>query len=430
MQPGDEASPEQREELLRVQVQLLFRHLERGYVTIADHLAETTEALKEVEFDKLGRPLLHTVPERVRSLARTHALIAMARKDEVDDELAAESPINAMLPDVVEVDAAILEQCTRDSRFLPLAFELYSEATGVLALCGGLAKIANQEFGRNQAICAGSLVRVAKFMRAVLVLAADNHHAEVMYALMRPIAESAVTVRFLAAKDDEKLYTRFVEYSLGPERELYDIIQRNIGERGGTVLPIEQQMLDSINVYCERSGLKITDISPKDPDWGGNVRQRLDAIGAPDAYAALLRGPSHAIHGSWVDLMMRHLSYEDGKFSPALESDGPDVRFMLPIARFVLVAAHEYLTTFYGDHAQLRPLRERIADLDRRLSQLDNAHRAWRDAAWHKRREQGAQSPDLADERGGGPVEAPIDGPDEARPAAGTAQEGDGERCG
>jgi hypothetical protein len=61
--------------------------------------------------------------------------------------------------------------------------------------------------------------------------------------------ESAINLEFLASKNDDKYFDQFVKFSLGPERELYDIIEANVAARGGEVWPIEQRMF-GLNQQC------------------------------------------------------------------------------------------------------------------------------------------------------------------------------------
>ncbi len=366
--------------LLQMQVHRLLQALESDTLVLEEALAETSEALKEIKLDKRGLPLLHTVPDRVRSLARIMAMRMAAQQQEQDDELAASSPMRDFLPDRTEVTEEVLDRCARDNRFFPLAFNLFAEVMTLATACALLAQMSNQELERNQAICAGSLVRISKFMRAMLTLAEDNQHGEIIYTLHRPIVESAITVRYLIAKDDPKFYDQFVEFSLGPEREVFDQVQDNINARGGVVLPIEQSMLNSINTTAEKSGVKIEDVSREDKNWGGNVRNRLQALGEPQLYGGFYRLPSHGIHGTWVDLIMRHLNYEDGKFTVNLKSPGADVRNLLPLALLILTTVFEYLQAFYDGHPQVRPLFDAIEDLYSRIQTADAAHQAWREA--------------------------------------------------
>src|SRR5882724_4123492 len=137
-----------------------------------------------------------------------------------------------------------------------LVFELYKEALSVVNLAAHLLDdAANAKGGwpRNQAICAGLMIRITKFMLVVTQLSAKRDRADVVFALDRSILESAVNLEFLLTKNDDAVFDQFVKLSLGPERELYDTIQANIAERGGEVLAIEKRMMESINCLCQAS---------------------------------------------------------------------------------------------------------------------------------------------------------------------------------
>ena len=76
-----------------------------------------------------------------------------------------------------------------------IVFELYKEALSVVNLAAHLLSEADAAKGgwpRNQAICAGLLIRISKFMLVVTALSADGNRGEVVQALNRSILESAI----------------------------------------------------------------------------------------------------------------------------------------------------------------------------------------------------------------------------------------------
>jgi hypothetical protein len=194
---------------------------------------------------------------------------------------------------------------TDSEKINAVAFELYKEAWSVVNLAAHLldeAASAKGGWPRNQAICAGLMIRICKFMLVVTQLSAKGDRSEVVSALNRSIMESAINLEFLVSKNDDKYFDQFVKFSLGPERELYDIIEANVAARGGEVWPIEQRMLESINSVCQASGVKIGEVNRKYGDWAGGLRERLKALGKEEQYVGMQRLPSHAVHGTWVDL--------------------------------------------------------------------------------------------------------------------------------
>lgn len=181
------------------------------------------------------------------------------------------SHVHQWLGEPVGVTDATLRQCAAQGAFSRLALELYGETITVLVVCSHAYIVVTSEEGvlsRNQAICAGLLVRITKFMTAVASLVSqDPERADVVFALNRSIMESATNLEFLVAKNEERFFDQFVCFSLAPERELYEVIQKNIAARDGEKSPIEQRMLKSINRVCSLSGATITDVPPKMGDW-------------------------------------------------------------------------------------------------------------------------------------------------------------------
>jgi hypothetical protein len=259
-----------------------------------------------------------------------------------------------------------------------IAFELYKEAARVVAFAAHLLDdeaAANGGFARNQAICAGLMVKISKFMLGVIQLSTGDDRGEIVLALNRIILESAINLEFLVRSKDDKYFDQFVELSLGPEREIYDQIQANIAARNGDVLPIEKRLLDSINYTCAASGVKIDEVQRKHKDWGENLRQRLKALGKESFYATVYRMPSHAVHGTWPDLFNGHLTYNEKTklFEPDTKWTRVGSRLLAPIAVLVLEAIDPYLERFFPPSPQRDVLRERIADLHDRLREADEA---------------------------------------------------------
>lgn len=276
----------------------------------------------------------------------------------------------------VEVEGIANE--TNPEKINEVAFELYKESLSVVNLAAHLldeAASAKGGWPRNQAICAGLMVRISKFMVVVVQLSAKGNRAEVVSALNRSIMESAVNLEFLVGTDNEKYFDQFVEFSLGPERELYDIINANVQARLGQRWPIEQRMLESISDLCRASGMKIEDVNRRHRDWGGGLRERLKALKKEERYVGVQRIPSHAVHGTWVDLYKNHLEHlENGVFGPDNTFSLVDERSLGPIAIFVLEATKPYLERFFAENPETRLLLDRIDDLRNRLCETGAAH--------------------------------------------------------
>ncbi|MGB0048614.1 MAG: DUF5677 domain-containing protein [Terriglobales bacterium] len=260
-----------------------------------------------------------------------------------------------------------------------IAFELYKEACRVVAFTAHILDnaVASQGgFPRNQAICAGLLVKISKFMVAVIQLSTGDDRGEIVVALNRIIFEAAVNLEFLARRGDDKYFDQFVDFSLGPEREMYDQIHTNIEARCGEVLPIEKRLLNSIERTCAASGLEIEKVEKRQRNWAENVRERLKFLGKESLYATIYRTSSHAVHGTWPDLLIGHLTYDQKSdvFRPETKWTRIGSRLLSPIALLVLDAIDPYLERFFPSPiAEKNLLRQRIEDLRNRLIETDDA---------------------------------------------------------
>lgn len=378
----DDKKQNTEDEIIRLAVILLFKHMREGKVSVSPHLIEKlAPAMDAVRFDDEGNPMLETVQPIVLSLAKTTARIESERLIKEEEE---KSPIHGMLPTRIDIPPAALSDSTKAGglELDKLAFDLYKETAGVLIVCASsivsYEDLSEVRFNRNQAICIGLLVRIVKFMKATLaILSHGDELGEVILALLRCIGESAINVRYLILKNDDSLFDQYVKVSLGPEGELYDLIKGDIDQREGEALPVETRMLASIERLCKISGIKIEEVNRKHIEWGGSMRSRLKALEIERAYASVQRIPSHAIHGTWVDLALHHLEAKPGGFAPKFEESSVDTRLLAPICWFVLAAVKDYYGRFLATSPQTRPLDTRIDDLSDRLQKVHSAHEEW-----------------------------------------------------
>jgi len=293
-----------------------------------------------------------------------------------------QNPFDEILGAPVAVTEDILKEYERKGSFSELAFNLYKEAGSVISVCACLHTGIDSEkprFQRDQAICVGLLARITKFMLAVIQLSAETNRGEIVMALERCIMESATNLRYLICKNSKKIYDEFVLSGLGPEREQYEIINENIKSRNGEVLPIEKRMLKSIEKLCKTSGVKIEQVPSRHREWGDGMRDRVKAIGeAPVYYVSSQRFLSHAVHGTWVDILVHHVTEEWNSsnlvgFSPRLDFAPVDERSFGPNALYALKGADAYLKTFFNEIPEVKLLIDRIAGLSQRISRVGQA---------------------------------------------------------
>ena len=283
------------------------------------------------------------------------------------------------LPERVEVTDEIIEDYQEKGLLSKLCLQLCREAGSVCVLCASAdveGKGSEWVFDRKQAICAGLLIRITKFMVAVLRLSEGQEHGEVIMAINRSITESATNLRFLISQNKVGVFERYVTASLTTEREFYDVVMSHIKQRGETLV-IEEGMLNSIRRVASLSGVDIEEVDPKFHDWAGGLRHRYEALGQPDRYVTEQRMGSHAVHGTWVDLVLNHLRAVDEGFVVDYDHTESDGQLQLPAALVALEAAQAYLVGFFKDVPDSQVLLGRIEDLMERILGLYTANDDW-----------------------------------------------------
>lgn len=114
------------------------------------------------------------------------------------------------------------------------------------------------------------------------------------------------------------------------------------------------------------------------------MRNRVKEIGWADAYVSIERIPSHAVHGTWVDLLLHHLKVADGELAPDPTWLSIDARYLSPVCFLVLAAARDYLNAFLGNPPELEPLYGRIDNLTERILVVTRAYEEWLAAQYKK----------------------------------------------
>jgi len=282
-----------------------------------------------------------------------------------------EELLSELTGNYTDVSSIKKENCTE------LAFYLFRETAILVILVSSILKSIdddNKALPRNQAICAGLLVRIMKFMGAVLSLMIDRvrDHGEVIMATNRCIIESSINLKFFCDKASEQDFDLFVKSGLGPDKELFDNIQENISNRGHE-LPIETRMLRSINNLFRISG--ISDLTELDniPRWK-SYKAILRELDLESAYASLQRIPSHLVHGTWPDLAMHHLEVIDDGFEPNLDSITPDSRLLCPTINLVLLSVKAYIEKYFSDVDGIAFITDKADDLIVRNNTVDQFH--------------------------------------------------------
>jgi hypothetical protein len=150
-------------------------------------------------------------------------------------------------------------------------------------------------------------------MRSNIALSSDGAAGESTQLLDRSIAESAIKIEWLCHKNSDDSFRRYVADGIKNDLKLRQHIDDNIASRNGTRYPIETRMLGSIQRTIDLSGLSEQEVlsMKKIPDFSAMCRDlNFDDL----IYTVLQRMGSHAVHGTWTDLVANYLQFENGRF--------------------------------------------------------------------------------------------------------------------
>jgi hypothetical protein len=252
-----------------------------------------------------------------------------------------------LLPLAPNFSPEVVAECQRDRDAMPMIFEWYKRVAIIATTCANIihdAPGARDRSVREYRIITGLLMRCGRLMRAVLELAQKNRFGESIPILTRSLCESAVKAAWLATENTNDAFRRYIADGLKAELELKTDIERNIAARGHSLV-IETRMLASIASCFAPSGLSETDVrsTSRLPDMATMYDKTIggDTRGT---YLVVHKLGSHATHGTWVDLLLRHLMIDDsGELQLQHDLIPPEQEQLRSGAAIVLRAIGKYL---------------------------------------------------------------------------------------
>jgi len=199
---------------------------------------------------------------------------------------------------------------------MPILFKWY-KWTGLVA--NQIASLDPASLGYRKlpdvevAVLRGLMNRVSRLMVANLRLAALHKHAEAVVLLNRSIGETAIIVQWLCHGGSGDPFRRYLAKGLEAELRLKNNIETNIRARNGQPLVIEKRMLAAISKLLDLAHLTENEVesTKRLPDFAS----MLHALGHDDlSYTVMQRLGSHAVHGTWPDLLFHYLEVENDAF--------------------------------------------------------------------------------------------------------------------
>ena len=250
------------------------------------------------------------------------------------------------LPSPPDIPATQWDEAHQTKNFNPILFEIYKHV-GILGVTCIQLQPDSPDIRnvppRHWALLIALLNRCCRLMLSNIALSHSGLHAETMRILERCITESAINVLWLCHKDDDALFDRYLADGTKSDLELRDLIECNVERRNGEQLVIEERMLRSIDRLVRSTGLTPEQI--KTAPGLPNFRQRLEALDFDEHhYLVFQKMGSHAIHGTWPDLLKFYLEWDEAeRFSPSDHDARPHENQYIFICVLVLDAIRCFL---------------------------------------------------------------------------------------
>jgi len=273
-----------------------------------------------------------------------------------------------------EIDIEEISQFKSEDDFNGLSVSILIEAGSYICIAGNIFPIETKSWSMDQAIVGGHLVRLYKFISAMLDQTCQ-HRRETTFVFCRLAFECIVNLRYLIKNASKELFWSYRAYSLKHEYKLHKNIKGNIAKRGGEVLEIEQRMLNSIEKSFDASEISMGEIQSSNlRNWGEkNIYEKAENVGLEKAYLAAFGGGSHSVHGNWQDMLEYNLEKQpNGSFKPNFEWNPPRSQLLNAIALLSTEAIIEYLD--WVTEGKGNDVEEKIIDLQNRILLLDNLH--------------------------------------------------------
>ncbi len=288
------------------------------------------------------------------------------------------SRYDSLLPKVPTFSEELVGQCKQSKDFRPILFEWYKFVGTYcnVVVCISPESPALREISpTHYAVLVGLLNRCSRLMLSNVRLSSTRRYGETTRLLDRCITESAVKVQWLCYKNNADSFVRYLANGLKKDLILKNQIDVNIENRNGNSLVIEQCMLNSIKECLELSRLSEQDVNDAKglPDF---ARMCAD-LGFGDLfYTAIQRMGSHAVHGTWSDLIFNYLRHEDGQvlYPRDHDIDTQDVQFIVVI-HLVLSAMKSFLNYMISDASEISEFISSIDSIDNKIIEIQDL--AW-----------------------------------------------------
>jgi hypothetical protein len=217
------------------------------------------------------------------------------------------------------VDQPALAKAESRDPFDQLCYEMLARGGQMAEQVVAAVERATPAEGLNldEAVIGGLLVRTAKLTRGIFD-ATQAEESEAHLPLSRCAAETAITLRWLAAHGTEQSFRRFRADSFAYWRKELERMRSQMESED----PVSRATREKVEHYIEReigaSGVRWEEVPRATNSWGPDLRQRCQELDEEWVYDGLFASHSNYVHPAWHELRALHLASQAG----ALRLDG------------------------------------------------------------------------------------------------------------
>ncbi|ATH07399.1 hypothetical protein BIY24_05430 [Halobacteriovorax marinus] len=245
------------------------------------------------------------------------------------------------------------QKCKIEKDFMPIAFEVFKflgiSIGKIVYTIESTTSFKEKQKDLKFLIIQAHLMKTARMMNSVLHLAGERKFLETLMIIQRVLCETIVNARWLIHFGDEKIFNKYLDCSLSPEKELWNNIEENIKKRGGKQENIETSMKESINRACRLAGKKVEDIPTGYNKWGPSTYKKLEDLKLSALFNPIYSLGSHAIHTSFVDLIQFFLKEEDDFLVLKETSNYPKDAHLVSLGIMAVHFVYDYIEIAFSE---------------------------------------------------------------------------------
>lgn len=289
-----------------------------------------------------------------------------------------------LIPDPPDIPDDLLAHCRERDDYRQILFEYYKYVATLCVISSYLEFESPAWTGGKRlrwVVLVGLLTRCHRIMGGHLEFWQDDRYGDLSRIFDRCLLETCTKIRWIASDPTDVRLRRYLEDGLKGEAEQVKEINRNIEARGGEQIVIEQRMLEAIQNTLEAAEMSMDDLASIRK--GPPLSAMFEDLGERRfVYTVMGKLASHAVHGSWPNLLNSYLEGETKEsLRPRANPQPSHINQYVINSLYVLDACLSYVeANFNSDEIDtlhflevLRAARDEIWELNLEIAAADFA---------------------------------------------------------